>query len=45
MIHLLLSEPATFFCDSGKMFVELKDDAMLRLAFFIDHKKYKTPFI
>lgn len=39
------SETATFFCPPNKVFIDVNDDAMQRLTFFIGRKKYKTPFI
>lgn len=40
-----ITEPATFFCPSDKIFIELNENAMQCLTFFIGRKKYKTPFI
>lgn len=39
---LSFSEPATLFCSFERIFIELEDDAMQRLTFFIGRKKYKT---
>lgn len=38
-------EPATDFDEPKTIYVELSDDAMHRLAFFIGKKKYKSEFV
>lgn len=38
-------EPATDFDESKSIYVEITDDAMHRLSFFIGKKKYKSEFV
>jgi general transcription factor 3C polypeptide 1 len=38
-------DQATFFCSAEKIFIELAENSMQQLAFFIGRQRYKNPFI